>query len=85
MEDGVPAKDLGPIVGWFVTGFDGSKNPTLALSTALGEYFLMQPAEDYAYLMHSVREKTFFSKIVIECLIEEPTTDYEDLLNKFEV
>lgn len=72
-------------MGWFVTGFDGSKNPTLAVSTALGEYFLMQPSEDYAPIMLPVKEKTFFSKIVIECLLEEPNTDYEDLLNKFEV
>lgn len=85
IEGGIPCRDIGPIVEWFVTGFDGGQEPSLCLVTAVGEYFLRQPSEEYAPFMLSVREKSFISKTVIECLLDEPSSEYEDLLNKFEV
>ena len=85
IENSISTKDIGPIVEWFVTGFDGGAEAILVLSTALGEYYLMRPSDEYAPLIRPVREKTFMSKTVIECLLDDPNAEYEDLLNKFEV
>lgn len=85
IDEAVPSKDIGPIVEWFVTGFDGGQEAIIVLSTPIGEYYLMQPSEDYAPYMKSVRERTFISKTVIECLLDDCNSEYEDLLNKFEV
>ncbi|OXU18829.1 hypothetical protein TSAR_015341 [Trichomalopsis sarcophagae] len=84
IEGAIPSKDIGPIVEWFVTGFDGGQDAIIVLSTPLGEYYLMQPSDDYSPFMRCVKEKTFISKTVIECLLDEPNSEYEDLLNKFE-
>lgn len=84
-ENSVPTKDIGPIVEWYTTGFDGGNEPIIALSTALGEYYLMRPSDEYASFMTFVRTRAFIIKIIIEVLRDAPCSEYEDLLNKFEV
>lgn len=77
--------DVGPINEWFVSGFDGGESAVIGIATAYGEYYLMEPSEDYAQFMEPVREKIYMSKLVIEFLIEEENPSYEDLLNKLQV
>lgn len=81
-EDGVPAMDIGPINEWWVSGFDGGEAALIGLSTAYGEYYLMEPSEEYAGFMTPMWEKIFMSKLVIEFLLDEIEPVYEDLLNK---
>jgi DNA (cytosine-5)-methyltransferase 1 len=45
----------------------------------------MDPSESYAPFMEIVNEKIFISKVVIEFLLEDINTTYEDLLNKLQV
>lgn len=83
--DGVAAMDIGPINEWWVSGFDGGEAALIGLSTAFGEYFLMEPSEEYAAFMRPMWEKIFMSKLVIEFLLDEVEPVYEDLLNKLHV
>lgn len=82
-ENGIPAKDLGPINAWWISGFDGGKNVIAGFSTAYAEYHLMQPSEEYKPIMKPMQEKFYLSKVVIEYLIEYDFEEqtYEDLLN----
>lgn len=82
---GIPAKDMGPINEWWVSGFDGGERALIGFSTAFGEYYLMEPSEAYAPLMESVKEKIYMGKLVIEFLLDEENASYEDLLNKLQV
>lgn len=84
-EGGVPAKDMGPINEWWVSGFDGGELALVGFTTAFAEYILMEPAEPYAVFMDSVKDKIYMSKIVIEFLLDEINPTYEDLLNKLQV
>ncbi|XP_076247573.1 DNA (cytosine-5)-methyltransferase PliMCI [Calliopsis andreniformis] len=83
-EGGVPAKDMGPINEWWVSGFDGGELALVGFNTPFAEYILMEPAEAYAPFMDSVKEKIYMSKIVIEFLLDEINPTYEDLLNKLQ-
>lgn len=85
IEGGIPGKDLGPIVEWWVSGFDGGEQPILSFSTEIGDYVLMEPSEEYSPFMIAVREKSFVSKTIIEFLLDEESPSYEDLLNKLQV
>ena len=85
IEGGIPGKDLGPIVEWWVSGFDGGEQAIVSFSTEIGDYVLLEPSEEYAPFMVSVREKSFMSKTVIEYLLDEESPTYEDLLNKLQV
>ncbi|GLV37979.1 Lysine demethylase 2 [Carabus blaptoides fortunei] len=80
-EGGIAAKDLGPINEWWVSGFDGGERAILGLSTAYGQYYLMSPSSEYLPLMKSMTEKVYLSKIVIEFLLNQQNTSYEDLLD----
>lgn len=82
-EGGIATKDIGPINEWWVSGFDGGEKALLGFTTPYGEYYLMEPSEEYAPFMTSVKEKIFMSKLVIEFLIAESwqNPSYEDLLN----
>ena len=76
---------MGPINEWWVSGFDGGEKALIGFSTAFGEYYLMEPSEAYAPFMEMVYEKIFLSKLVIEILLDDINTTYEDLLNKVQV
>ncbi|XP_001607336.1 DNA (cytosine-5)-methyltransferase 1 [Nasonia vitripennis] len=84
IENGVPGKNFGPIVEWWSTGFDIGEQPTVAISTEIGDYILMEPSDEYKPFMHSVLIKILIGKIVIEYLVYEPHATYEDLLNKLQ-
>ncbi|XP_068633744.1 DNA (cytosine-5)-methyltransferase 1-like isoform X2 [Battus philenor] len=81
-EDSIPVKDVGPIIEWFIHGFDGGTRNCVTLSTEFGEYNLLKPSEAYKPLMDNLYEKIWLSKVVVEYLEEyhylQPT--YEDLL-----
>ncbi|CAH0751351.1 unnamed protein product [Diatraea saccharalis] len=78
----IPVKDVGPIIEWFIHGFDGGEKNCITLSTEFGEYNLLKPSEQYTPLMNNLYEKIWLSKVVVEYLEEyhylQPT--YEDLL-----
>ncbi|XP_063536239.1 DNA (cytosine-5)-methyltransferase 1-like [Cydia strobilella] len=81
-EESVPVKDVGPIIEWFIHGFDGGSRNCITLSTEFGEYNLMNPSPEYTSLMNNLYEKIWISKVVVEYLEEfhylQP--NYEDLL-----
>ncbi|KAI5644354.1 c-5 cytosine-specific DNA methylase domain-containing protein [Phthorimaea operculella] len=81
-EESVPVKDVGPIIEWFIHGFDGGDRNCITLSTEFGEYNLLKPSAEYTPLMNSLYEKIWLSKVVVEYLEEfhylQP--NYEDLL-----
>lgn len=81
--NGIPAKDLGPINEWWISGFDGGQKALLGVTTAYCEYYLMEPSDEYKPLMKSIEEKMYLSKIIIEYLINNKMQNpkYEDLLN----
>nr|QJS39016.1 DNA methyltransferase 1 [Mythimna separata] len=81
-DESVPVKDVGPIIEWFIHGFDGGDRNCITLSTEFGEYNLLKPSEQYTPLMNNLYEKIWLSKVVVEYLEEyhylQPS--YEDLL-----
>ncbi|CAG4956224.1 unnamed protein product [Colias eurytheme] len=81
-EECIPVKDVGPIIEWYIHGFDGGSRNCITLSTEFGEYNLLKPSVDYTPLMDNLYEKIWLSKVVVEYLEEyhylQPT--YEDLL-----
>uniref|UniRef100_A0A667WAZ9 DNA (cytosine-5)-methyltransferase n=1 Tax=Myripristis murdjan TaxID=586833 RepID=A0A667WAZ9_9TELE len=84
LDGGVPAKKLGPINAWWITGFDGGEKALIGFTTAFADYILMQPSEEYAPIFALMQEKIYMSKIVVEFLQKNPDVTYEDLLNKIE-
>ena len=83
-EDGVPAKNLGPINMWHISPFD-EKTVHISFITNFCEYILMAPSEEYAPFMDVVEEKICMTKLVIEFLLHEINPSYEDLINKLQV
>ncbi|XP_072949109.1 DNA (cytosine-5)-methyltransferase PliMCI-like [Epargyreus clarus] len=81
-DESIPVKDVGPIIEWFIHGFDGGMRNCITLSTEFGEYNLLRPSAEYTPLMDNLYEKIWLSKVVVEYLEEnhylQPT--YEDLL-----
>uniref|UniRef100_A0A673YD48 DNA (cytosine-5)-methyltransferase n=1 Tax=Salmo trutta TaxID=8032 RepID=A0A673YD48_SALTR len=84
MDGGVPAKKLGPINAWWITGFDGGEKALIGFTTAFADYILMDPREEYAPIFAVMQEKIYMSKMVVEFLQKNPDVSYEDLLNKIE-
>ncbi|XP_028404799.1 DNA (cytosine-5)-methyltransferase 1-like isoform X2 [Dendronephthya gigantea] len=83
-DGGISTKGIGPINEWWTTGFDGGENVVIGITTAFAEYVLMAPSDDYRPFMDAMKEKTYISKVVIEFLLENPESRYEDLLNRIE-
>ncbi|XP_043265173.1 DNA (cytosine-5)-methyltransferase PliMCI-like [Colletes gigas] len=83
-DGGVPAKDIGPINEWFVSGFDGGEMALVGFSTAFAEYILMEPSDAYIPFFDLIKGKIYMSKLVIEFLLDEISPTYEDLLNKLQ-
>uniref|UniRef100_A0A8D3EAM3 DNA (cytosine-5)-methyltransferase n=1 Tax=Scophthalmus maximus TaxID=52904 RepID=A0A8D3EAM3_SCOMX len=84
LDGGVPAKKLGPINAWWITGFDGGEKALIGFTTAFADYILMHSSEEYAPIFALMQEKIYMSKIVVEYLQKNPDASYEDLLNKIE-
>ncbi|XP_065647414.1 DNA (cytosine-5)-methyltransferase PliMCI isoform X3 [Hydra vulgaris] len=84
IEGGISTKAMGPINEWWIAGFDGGENALIGFGTAFAEYILMRPSDDYASFMNAVTEKIYMSKIVIEFLLNNHDSEYEELLNKLE-
>uniref|UniRef100_A0A672RP14 DNA (cytosine-5)-methyltransferase n=1 Tax=Sinocyclocheilus grahami TaxID=75366 RepID=A0A672RP14_SINGR len=84
MDGGVPAKKLGPINAWWITGFDGGEKALIGFTTAFADYILMDPSEEYSPIFALMQEKIYMSKIVVEFLQKNQDATYEDLLNKIE-
>uniref|UniRef100_A0A8C5HDQ3 DNA (cytosine-5)-methyltransferase n=1 Tax=Gouania willdenowi TaxID=441366 RepID=A0A8C5HDQ3_GOUWI len=84
MDGGVPAKKLGPINAWWITGFDGGEKALIGFTTAFADYILMQSSEEYSQIFALMQEKIYMSKIVVEFLQKNRDVSYEDLLNKIE-
>ncbi|CAF4881707.1 unnamed protein product [Pieris macdunnoughi] len=82
-EDCIPVKDIGPIIEWFIHGFDGGSRNCVTLSTEFGEYNLLRPSNEYMPLMNNLYEKIWLSKVVIEYIEENDYMQpaYEDLLS----
>ncbi|XP_054724016.1 DNA (cytosine-5)-methyltransferase PliMCI-like [Uloborus diversus] len=83
-QNGIPGANLGPIVEWWVSGFDGGEKALIGFGTAFAEYVLLRPHEEYEQFLNPILTKIYLSKIVIEQLIENCEASYEDLLNKIQ-
>ena len=57
IEGGVPVKDVGDIVSWWTSGFDGGDAVILGVSSEIADYILIQPSELYKPFMNIVHEK----------------------------
>lgn len=84
-EGGICTKAMGPIGAWWTAGFDGGENAVIGFTTPYADYVLMAPSQPYAPFIDAIKEKIYMSKLVIETLARDPSTTYEDLLNKLEL
>ncbi|EEC00968.1 (cytosine-5)-methyltransferase 1, putative [Ixodes scapularis] len=84
-DGGICTKALGPIGAWWTAGFDGGESAVVGFTTPYADYVLMAPSEQYAPFMDALKEKIYMSKLVIETVVRDPNSTYEDLLNKLEL
>lgn len=84
---GVPVRKIGPIVSWWIAGFDGGEKAILGISTDVADYYLLKPSQKYEPFLLEVNQKMFMVKIVIEFLkeTEDCESTFENLLNKLKV
>ena len=88
--NGIPAKDCGPIVGWWIAGHAKGENLTLGVTTMEAHYYLTAPSEEYKPFWNKILAKSFVSKIVTMTLTEAHENDellsltYDELLAKVE-
>uniref|UniRef100_T1J239 DNA (cytosine-5-)-methyltransferase n=1 Tax=Strigamia maritima TaxID=126957 RepID=T1J239_STRMM len=75
---------LGPIIQWWVSGFDGGKKVLVGISTKFAHYYLTKPSEIYEPTMKVVMEKTYLTKLVVEFLENKEDPTYESLLDYLE-
>ena len=59
----VPVMDAGPVVEWWVTGFDGGDRHIVGISTAVADYYLNEPSETYAPFMVDLNRKAWITKV----------------------
>uniref|UniRef100_A0A146MBM0 DNA (Cytosine-5)-methyltransferase 1 n=1 Tax=Lygus hesperus TaxID=30085 RepID=A0A146MBM0_LYGHE len=85
IEGGIAVKELGPILQWWIGGYDGGHTALAGLSTDSGEYFFMEPSPEYRPIMSALLEKIYLGKMVIEFLIKEENASFEDLLNHIQI
>lgn len=78
--NGVAAQELGPIVEWWISGFDGGNSFLIAFRTPYAEYILMEPSPEYNSFMRIPKQKALLTKIVIEFLSHAAKPTYEELL-----
>lgn len=79
---------MGPIIQWWIAGFDEGEQAIIGISSTLGDYYLMEPSEEYAPFMKNVYEKIMVTKAVVEFLqskINEDEIMYENLLEELQV
>ncbi|VVC27920.1 DNA (cytosine-5)-methyltransferase 1-like,Bromo adjacent homology (BAH) domain,DNA (cytosine-5)- [Cinara cedri] len=83
-ENGIAVKELGPILEWFLSSYDGGSKVIIGVSTDCADYLLIEPHLSYKKYMASVIEKIHLSKLVIERILDHKESDdptYEDILN----
>lgn len=82
-ETGLATKDIGPILGWYVCGYEGGDKVHIGITTKYAEYYLSTPNGKYYPFMRRMKEKTYITKAVLDFLLavawKSPT--YEDLLS----
>ena len=81
VDDGVPAKCLGPILEWWIGGYDDGDEAVMGFSTSFAYYYLLRPSSLYASYLNAVREKSHLAKLTVDFLSARPDADYPDLLN----
>jgi len=52
--------------------------------SAFADYILMTPSDEYVFVMDTLKEKIYMSKVVIEFLANNQDSNYEDLINRIE-
>ena len=80
--NGVPAQELGPIVEWWISGYDGGNSFLIAFRTPYAEYILMESSSEYSSFMRIPKQKALLTKIVIEFLNNTSKPTFEELLNR---
>lgn len=83
IDNGFPVKELGPILEWYISSFDGSE-VIFGIVTDYADYLLIKPHSKYEKYMKSLIEKIHLSKVVIKTISENQEFDdptYEDVLS----
>lgn len=82
-EEGIPAMELGPILEWWLSSYDGGSQVVIGVCTEYADYLLIEPHTSYKKYMTSVTEKIHLSRLVIKSMLHSDYDDptYEDILN----
>ena len=60
---------LGPLNGWFVSGFGEGERAVTGVSTGAAHYYLMEPSPQYGKVIFpAILEKAVLSKVVVMTL-----------------
>ncbi|XP_060863643.1 DNA (cytosine-5)-methyltransferase 1-like [Metopolophium dirhodum] len=83
IEEGIAARELGPILEWWLSSYDGGTQALIGINTEYADYLLIEPHPKYKKYMTSVTEKIHLSREVIKNILSSEYDDptYEDILN----
>lgn len=77
--------NLGPITQWWTSGYVVDKNPDIGITTPYGNYYLLQPNDEYAPYIRNIIEKVYLSRLVISFIKENPNTEFDELVTELQV
>ncbi|GAB6030288.1 DNA (cytosine-5)-methyltransferase 1 [Chamberlinius hualienensis] len=83
-QDGLWIDRIGPIISWWMSGFDGGIENFVSVSTEIADYYLYEPSPIYAPFFESIQIKAFLVKYVVELLQNDQNASLNELLEKFE-
>uniref|UniRef100_A0A2S2Q3B0 Cytosine-specific methyltransferase n=1 Tax=Sipha flava TaxID=143950 RepID=A0A2S2Q3B0_9HEMI len=83
VEKGIAATELGPILEWYLSSYDGGSQVLIGVTTEYADYLLNEPHISYKKYMTTVIEKIHLSRLVIKSILNSEYDDpsYEDVLN----
>jgi len=83
IEEGIAAMELGPILEWWLSSYDGGSQVIIGICTEYADYLLIEPHSSFKKYMTSVTEKIHLSRLVIKSMLHSEYDDptYEDILN----
>ncbi len=74
-------RTIGPLSEWWISGFDGGHEVIIGVESLYASYILSEPHSDYKLLFNKSLQKMFLTKVVIESVLKNPDSSYEELID----
>jgi len=68
------------LIEWWFAGFDGGSQLIIGVESLYASYILSEPHFNYKHLFVKSSQKMLLTKIIIESMLKNPESSYEDLV-----